>query len=220
MPPSGRALIRGVDAETEPGTRRRGRPRDPELEQRVLTAAVQEYAERGWAGLTMDGVARRAGVGKSTLYLRWPDKDALLAAAVKDMGAASQAIDTGGLRSDLEVLARSLHTFYADPTGWAMTRIMIDAAGSGEQLGGFAEVVNGIYRPAALAVFERAVARGEARPDIPAQLVVNVVYGTEIVYAMMRPWDEKEGVVPDPEEAVRRLVDFCMAGMGPWLTGQ
>jgi AcrR family transcriptional regulator len=181
---------------------------------------VQEYAERGWAGLTMDGVARRAGVGKSTLYLRWPDKDSLLAAAVKDLGAASQPIDTGGLRSDLEALARSLHAFYADPTGWAMTRIMVDAAGSGEQLGRFSEVVNDIYRPAALAIFERAVARGEALPGLPAQLVVNVVYGTQVIYAMMRPWDTKQGVLPDPDEVARQLVDFCMAGMAPWLTGR
>ena len=196
--------------------RRRGRPRDPQLERRVLTAAVEEYAERGWAGLTMDGVARRAGVGKSTLYLRWPDKDTLIASAIRQMGTPIPT-DTGSLRGDLGLLARQLRSFFADPMGWAMARIMVDVAGSGEQHGQIAEVINEYHRPAALAVFERAVARGELREGVPAQLVVNVLYGTEIVYGMMRPWDERSGVLPDPEEAADRLVDFCMDGLRGWL---
>jgi AcrR family transcriptional regulator len=166
----------------------------------------------------MDGVARRAKVGKSTLYLRWPDRDTLLAAAVREMAAPLHPADTGELRSDLEQLALGLHAFYADPMGWATTRIMVDIAGSGEQLGGFAEVVNDVYRPTALAIVERAVARGEVRPDAPAQLVINMVYGTEIVYAMMRPWDARFDVVPDPAWIARQVADFCMAGLRPWLT--
>jgi len=184
----------------------------------VLKAAIEEYAERGWAGLTMDGVARRAKVGKSTLYLRWPDRDSLLAAAVRELAAPLHPTDTGELRTDLEQLALGLHHFYADPIGWATTRIMVDIAGSGEQLGGFAQVVNEVYRPTALAVIERAVARGEGRADAPAQPGINMVYGTEIVYAMMRPWDVESENLPDPQQIARQLADFCMAGLAPWLT--
>src|SRR3954465_3041476 len=62
--------------------RGRGRPRTPGAAKRTLDAALEEYGEHGWSGFTMDGVARRAGVGKSTVYLRWQDKESLLTDAV------------------------------------------------------------------------------------------------------------------------------------------
>src|SRR4051794_41814148 len=62
--------------------RGRGRPRTPGADKRIIDAALEEYGEHGWSGFTMDGVARRAGVGKSTVYLRWQDKDSLLSEAV------------------------------------------------------------------------------------------------------------------------------------------
>jgi AcrR family transcriptional regulator len=64
-------------------TRGRGRPRDPRLESRALRAALEIFSEKGWTGLTLDEVATRAKVGKSSLYLRWPDRQALLAAALR-----------------------------------------------------------------------------------------------------------------------------------------
>ena len=194
----------------------RGRPRDPERERRVLVAAIEEYAERGWAGLTMDGVAKRAGVGKSTIYLRWTNKEDLLAAAVQTMAEGLQPIDTGSLRGDLEVLARNLSSSYATMIGWGNVRILIDAAGSGEGIDELREVTES-HRKSALAIFERAVARGELRPDPPGQLVVNALYGTFIVYRMMRPWDELEGVLPDQEGLVDEVVGFVMAGLAPWV---
>ena len=71
-----------VVAPPEP-TRGRGRPRDPRLESRALRAALEVFSEKGWTGLTLDEVATRAKVGKSSLYLRWPDRQALLAAALR-----------------------------------------------------------------------------------------------------------------------------------------
>lgn len=207
----------GVDADAET-THRRGRPRDAGLERRVLDAAVEEYAERGWAGLTMDGVARRAKVGKSTLYLRWADKEALLAAAVEVIARPIEPASTGSLRGDVEQMVRQLGAYYADPRGWAVTRIWIDFAGSGEQVGHFVDVVNKHYRPAALAVAQRAVERGELDPCAPAQLLVNAVYGIVFMYAAMRPWDEQESSAVDREQLVRLVVDFVMNGMRPWLT--
>lgn len=77
-----------VEAPVEPvapaePTRGRGRPRDPLLESRALRAALEIFSEKGWTGLTLDEVATRAKVGKSSLYLRWPDRQALLAAALR-----------------------------------------------------------------------------------------------------------------------------------------
>ena len=84
--------------------RSRGRPRTPGAEQRIIDAALEEYGEHGWSGFTMDGVARRAGVGKSTVYLRWQDKDALLTDAVSASSGDLGEVDTGSLREDLRAL--------------------------------------------------------------------------------------------------------------------
>lgn len=62
--------------------RKRGRPRDPTIDGRVLAATRQVVAEVGVRGASMSLVADRAGVGKPTIYLRWPNLRALVAAAV------------------------------------------------------------------------------------------------------------------------------------------
>src|SRR5262245_3701852 len=94
--------------------RGRGRPRTPGAEKRITDAALEEYGEHGWAGFTMDGVARRAGVGKSTVYLRWQDKDSLLTDAVGTESGWLGAVDTGSLRGDLEALATNLFEHFRD----------------------------------------------------------------------------------------------------------
>src|SRR6266851_3683394 len=71
----------------EPERSRRGRPRDPGVDQAILTAAVDLLAEGGYARLTMEQVAARAGVGKASVYLRWPNKVALVAEAIQHRSA-------------------------------------------------------------------------------------------------------------------------------------
>ena len=206
-----------MDGEEKQGPPR-GRPRDPERERRVLQAAIEEYSERGWAGLTMDGVAKRAGVGKSTIYLRWTNKEDLLAAAVLGLAEEVVPLDTGSLRGDFERLAGLLHAQYHTDIGWGIVRITIDAAGSGQGVDQLAKV-NEAHRAAALAIFDRAIERGELRPDVPAQLTINAFYGTLVIYRMMRPWDEMSGMVPNGE-LVGQVVDFVMGGLRPWIIGE
>jgi AcrR family transcriptional regulator len=183
----------------------------------VLRAATEEYAERGWAGLTMDRVAKRAAVGKSTLYLRWPDKDSLLADAVAQTASAVPDVDTGSLRGDLELLAENIHRFFHDPQGWAAFRISVDVAGSGEQVGGYNERVHATHRSATLDIVRRAIRRGELTTDVPSQTLIECLYGAIAMRRLVRPVLEPDLTEADPAEIVRPLVDFCMAGLGPWL---
>ena len=77
--------------------------------------------------------------------------------------------------------------------------------------------VNELYRRAAYAIIERGVERGELRAGAPSQLVINVMYGTFVIYRMMAPWDEREGMLPDPDALVEQVVDFVMEGLSPWV---
>src|SRR5690606_20938492 len=70
-----------------------------------MRATIEVLAEGGMSGLTMDAVAARAGVAKTTIYRRWDSKEAMVVDAVRRMAAPTSAIDTGTLRGDLEALA-------------------------------------------------------------------------------------------------------------------
>lgn len=94
-----------------------GRPRDPELDEKLMTAALLEYAELGWGAFTMQGVARRAGVGKSALYLRWANKEQLLLDSIESVALTLRVnMDTGSLTGDLTVLATALLEHFLTPS--------------------------------------------------------------------------------------------------------
>jgi AcrR family transcriptional regulator len=88
---------------TGEATRRpRGRPRSARADRAILDATIELLAERGYGGLTVEAVASRAGVGKSTIYRRWPSKATLAAAAVNALARERVPVpDTGDLRDDL-----------------------------------------------------------------------------------------------------------------------
>ena len=93
-----------------------GRPRDPGVDRRIARAALDLFADAGWAGFAMEAVARRAGVGKASLYLRWNSKEALLTDAVTWRLARVADVDTGTLRGDLVELATQMLDIYAGET--------------------------------------------------------------------------------------------------------
>jgi AcrR family transcriptional regulator len=87
---------------------RRGRPRDAAVDSRVLDAAWDLLHAKGFPGLTVDEVAERARVAKTTVYRRWPTKDHLaVAMAARILGEVPIA-DTGNLRADLTGFAAAL----------------------------------------------------------------------------------------------------------------
>jgi AcrR family transcriptional regulator len=136
-----------------------------------MDAALEEYGEHGWSGFTMDGVARRAGVGKSTVYLRWQDKQTLLTDAVSTSSDWIGEVDTGSLRGDLHALAANLFRHYRDPAGWASLRIVVDTAGAPQRLGRFAEAVGDVQGDIVARIHERAVARAEVPEGISSSSV-------------------------------------------------
>jgi AcrR family transcriptional regulator len=98
--PRAGAAGQGPAGSTRAAGRGRGRPRDPGLEQRAREAALDVFAERGLSGLTIDEVATRARIGKSSIYLRWADKESLLADALRGIqipqGSADDAEPADG----------------------------------------------------------------------------------------------------------------------------
>jgi AcrR family transcriptional regulator len=193
--------------------RKRGRPRSPGAEQRIIDAALEEYGQQGWSGFTMDGVARRAGVGKSTVYLRWQDKDSLLTAAVHSSSHALGMVDTGSMRGDLEELAANMMRHFREPAGWATLRITIDTAGATQRLGTFAEEVTDQFREFADRIVRRAIERGEVPADLDSRLIADCVYGPVVIQSLAARLERRTLEDPEVEERVAEIVDVVLHGL-------
>jgi AcrR family transcriptional regulator len=196
--------------------RGRGRPRTPGAEEKILTAALEEYGEHGWAGFTMDAVARRAGVGKSTVYLRWPDKDTLLTAAVTSRGSELTGVDTGSFEEDLRGLALNMLRHFRSTAGWAGMRVTFDCASTPERLGEFTGAVNEVHGRAVEQICSRAVERGEMRPDFPSGAVIGAIYGAALVYALSVRLEGRLDAEGDLETRADDIVTMVLRGVsGP-----
>ncbi|WP_433205561.1 TetR/AcrR family transcriptional regulator C-terminal ligand-binding domain-containing protein [Nocardia sp. CA-107356] len=151
--------------------------RGPKVRAAVLAAAVQELSEHGYAAFTIDNVAQRVGVHKTTIYRRWPDRDALIADALADSVAAEIPIpDTGSIEGDLNALARSLVTWISSPSGRAVLAVMLStAAGQPPPPVSARHAFRDRIRKA-LPVVTRAVERGELPSGTdPAELIKTLV---------------------------------------------
>ncbi|KQS57866.1 hypothetical protein ASG36_14880 [Geodermatophilus sp. Leaf369] len=147
--------------ETETAVRP-GRRRDPAVDEAVKSAVLALLTERGWDGVSMDGVAARAGVGKASIYRRWSSRVQMVAEAVTELNRGElTAPDTGSLREDLLVLFRSMVTALQGPLGTA-SRALIGVLPHEPDLAvAFREGALGVWAEAFAAVFAAAAARGD-----------------------------------------------------------
>lgn len=132
------------------------RRRGAELEAVLLEAAWAELAETGYAGLTMEGVAARAGTGKQVLYRRWRNRPELVISAIRhNAGSLADRIpDTGTLRGDVLAVLRQMLRRQREIGPDTLRGLMGEAHDLDP---GFFTVMQGIMRT----VLERAAARGE-----------------------------------------------------------
>jgi AcrR family transcriptional regulator len=150
----------------QPGQPARARRYGAELEDAILRATAQELIESGYAGLTMDRVARRAGTNKNTIYRRWPTRAALGIAAYRQLAvAATPGPDTGELRGDALELLRRANRNWSSPTGGILRALLAGARDDPQLLAQLQEHSTDAGSAAWLAILARAVARGEAPAD-------------------------------------------------------
>jgi len=192
-----------------------GRPRDPDLDRRIAQAALDVFGDAGWAGFAMETVARRAGVGKASLYLRWSGKEALLTDAVTLRFPPVGDADTGTLRGDLTELAVQMLDLYAGRSSRAALRLTLEA----ELIPGVAEYYAGVRLSAVLAaraVVRRAVERGELTPDVEETLLLDTLTGGAMMHALTTPPQRRADLTKHSRTHAERLVGFLLRAVsGP-----
>lgn len=154
-----------------------GRPRDARVTEAILDAVFAELADKGFGGLTMDAVARRARVGKSALYRRWPSKVEMTADLMRALSVTTDpAPDTGSLAGDVRALLENVLTWLTDDR---VRRVYPDLIAEAQRTPALGEALMdyvGLPRRArAVEVLDRAVERGELDVDADQEVIVDAL---------------------------------------------
>jgi AcrR family transcriptional regulator len=187
--------------------RARGRPRDLAAKEAILAAARALLDEGGQGAVTMEAVAARAGVGKPTVYRWWPDRHAVVMAALmagpnpgEGARVGTSALDS--LRNQL----RQIATRFASPTGRHITS-MLAAADAESELG---KAFRGHFvlarRAEGRAILEQGIADGEVRDDVDLEVALDELYGAVFFRLLL-------GHAPLDASFVDKLVEQAMEGM-------
>jgi AcrR family transcriptional regulator len=183
----------------QPARSRRGRPRDPAVDEAILTAAIDLLAEAGYARLTMDQIAARAGVGKASVYLRWPNKVALVADAIQHRSAVVPEVpDTGSLRDDMLAFLRALLRRKSAARS-AVAAVSGEIASNPELRQAWRRSLEGTLWACMRVIVERAIERGE----LPAASDVELL--SMLPLTLLQNWRLEHEQGPD-DPVVERIV--------------
>ena len=156
-----------------------GRPRDPNVDEKILGAALELLAERGFRGATMKAIASRAGVGTAAIYRRHENREELLVAAVDDGLGVWQVENTG--QTELDLI--SMLTVVRDTAweGWGfrlLAAAVLEADQHPELLAVYRRRAVWPRRKLIRSILERAVRRGEIRDDMDLEAAVDLLWGS------------------------------------------
>ncbi|MFC4035237.1 TetR/AcrR family transcriptional regulator [Streptomyces polygonati] len=208
-------MIPSGPADGPPGTTaaRRGRPRNAAVDRAVIDTVVRLIAEgTTFSDLTIEGIAREAGVGKATVYRRWAGKDALLLDVLAEVDGPPDLKSSGVLRDDLIAAVEYIRLRSLAKRESALLRTMVAQAQSNPELWRrYHDTVVAARRRMLMDLLERGIEDGEIcrRAGADLDLLADMVVGPVLVRATLRPDAPLE---PDLAE---RVVDTLLEGMRP-----
>jgi AcrR family transcriptional regulator len=157
-----------VTQEATAPVRRPGRPRDPDVDERILESATRLILERGVDAMTVDEVAVRARVGKATVYRRWSHKIDLAGNALDRLYASIAPLsDTGDLVEDVTRLHTSLLEFANTPEGRLFLRTSAAESVRDPRIARVHREARGRFETSMAVIFERARTRSEIPATAP-----------------------------------------------------
>ena len=184
-----------------------GRPRDPEADRAILQATLKLLTDQGYAGMSVEGVASEAGVGKTTIYRRYASKEELVVAALgvlkDDLGPPP---DTGSGRTDIVEMIVQTQVTVERGQGFAMLgALLVEERRNPELLELFRERIMRPRRDDVIMVLRRGVDRGEIRADIDLEVAVHAMVGAVFMRHILG--------VPESRKRVEETVDTIWRGL-------
>jgi AcrR family transcriptional regulator len=153
-----------------------GRPLDPEATRAIVAATVRLLSERGYANMSVEGVAAEAGVGKPAIYRRFRDKRALVLAAIEAALEPIDVPDRGDTRAELRAAMVGIPT-EPEPYLALIGGLMAERARHPELIDAFREHILLPRRALLREIVERGQARGDIRPDVDPLLPIDFLAG-------------------------------------------
>ncbi|MFI6607213.1 TetR/AcrR family transcriptional regulator [Streptomyces poriferorum] len=198
---------RPVD-EQEP---RRGRPRSAAAERAILDAVVGLLeAGEPLAGLSIERIARTAGVGKATIYRRWTGKEELFVDVLREIEPPEPDVSGAGGLGDLRVLLESMRTRgLAQRSSVLLHNVFAQMKSHPMLWAEYHRTVIAPRRAAMLAAVGRAVEAGELRGDTDVELMDDLFLGPMLVRTIHRP------DAPLPEDLADRIIRLLIEGLAP-----
>ncbi|HET6734639.1 TetR/AcrR family transcriptional regulator [Mycobacterium sp.] len=164
-----------------------GRPRDPRIDGAVLRATVDLLGETGYAELSVDAIARRAGTSKPAIYRRWPSKAHLVHEAVFPISDATELPDTGSLAGDVhEMMRRTMAVLTTPAARAALPGLVGEMAADLTLHGALLERFGDVLSRGLTERLTAAADRGEVRPEVTAADLAEAVAGISLLALLTR----------------------------------
>jgi AcrR family transcriptional regulator len=195
----------------EPGAvhRRPGRPRSERAERAIIDAALSVFAESGTEGLCIEKVAARAGVGKATIYRRWPGKEDLLLDAIGALQAPLPELAGRSVREDLVAVLGAMRDAVADPRRAREFALLLgEGAKYPRLMARYVETMLEPRREVVRSVLRRGVASGELRAGTDVEVAMFMLTGAVLARGKYDPSSMPPGYV-------ERVVDELLLGLTP-----
>jgi AcrR family transcriptional regulator len=189
---------------------RRGRPRSEEAERAILNTTVHLLEEVGFVALTMEDVAHLAGVGKATIYRRWPTKGLLVFEAFQtDFLSRLPVRDTGTLRGDLLFALRAwIRTVDGTVAGRTLRELIAEVQRDPALGDAWRERFVQPVRERHRILVARGVARGELAPGTDAEVLLDLVFGPAYHRLL-------QSHLPFGDRFAQTVIDAIISGVGP-----
>lgn len=194
-------------AKNDPRARSPGRPRSERAHRAILQAANELLKREGFAAVTMEAIAERAGVSKATIYRWWPNR----AAVVMDgfLSTVSSEVPfphTGHAREDIRIHMRRLAEAFSGKMGRTVAALIAEGQTDPELAEALRSRWLSVRRAEAREILELGIERGELRDDTDLEVAVDILYGP-IYYRMLVGHAPLEGDFADA------LADHVFSGL-------
>jgi AcrR family transcriptional regulator len=179
---------RGKSADLgSPEPRRRGRQRSEESEEAILSAITELLKAKRLRDISIEEIARKAGVGKATIYKWWPSKAYIAFDAFsKKLKEMVPIRDTGSAERDFKEQLQLLFAFFDTPAGLVLRHFLAEGQVDGEFASLFRDRFIKPRRETIGVIFDRAVERGQIRRGLDREVVLDLLYGPGFYRLLIR----------------------------------
>ena len=172
-------------ANNNPQARSPGRPRSERAHRAILQAANDLLESEGFAALTVEAIAERAGVSKATIYRWWPNRAAVVMDGFLSIVSSEVPFPhTGHAREDIRIHMRRLAEAFSGKIGRTVAALIAEGQSDPELAEALRSRWLSVRRKEAREILELGIERGELREDIDQEVAVDVLYGP-IYYRML-----------------------------------